>query len=344
MNTETHQDIQEALRRAERRADRLERALRVHRIALIISAVVLTGVLLLAAFGQRRHFARAIIVDGQTCCLVAAQKDVEAIRKQIIAAARGDFPGEAFIKEKWEDATEEVDDRPVLSVAEGIEALRDKVTVHVAAAAINVKGVNVAVLASEELAHRALDTLKSQYIGDESSKVISQTLEPEPSIGTVDKPPDEISTDIRQVVTQLRETRREPMPYVIKTGDYPEKIAGAHGIPVKELWELNPGLRGRTIHPGETIKVGIAVPAVTVVTITEVTRNETIEPPVKKRYSPAVKRGQTQVEAEGKPGKRTVTYRITRRNDKRVAKEILHEKIVEKPQPRKLLIGTGDAS
>ena len=343
MNTQSH-DIQEALRLAERRAERLEQALRVHRIALVIGAVVLTGVLLLAAFGQRRQVARGIRVDGETCCLVASQKDAEAVRKQIIDAAKGDLPGAAFIKEKWEDAAEEIDDRPVLSIAEAIECLKAKVTVHVAAAAIHVKGVNVAVLASEELAQSALDTLKSEYIGDESSKLISQTLEPEVSIGIVDKRPEHISTDIRQVVTQLRKTRREPTPYVIKTGDYPEKIAQAHDIPVKQLWALNPGLRGRTIHPGETIRVGTAVPAVTVVTVTEVTREETIEPPVKKRHSPAVKRGETRVEAEGKPGKRRGTYRITRRNDKRVAKELLHEEIIEKPQPRHLLIGTGDAS
>jgi LysM repeat protein len=342
MNTESD-DIQEALRLAERKSERLEYALRVHRIALAIGAIVLTGVLLLAAFGQRRQFARAIIVDGETCCLVGSQKDAEAVRKQIIADAKGDLPGEAFIKEKWEDATEEVDDRPVLSTGEAIKSLKDKVTVHVAAAAIQVKGTTVAALASGELAQRALDTLKSQYIGDEGSKVISQTLEPEVSIGTVDKRPDQISTDIREVVRQLRETRREPVPYVIKTGDYPEKIADAHDIAVKELWELNPGLKGRTIHPGETIKVGTAVPAVTVITVTEVTADEIIAPPVKKRHSPAVQRGQTRVETEGKPGKRRVTYRITKRNEKRVGKEIVQEEIVEKPQPKELLIGTGDS-
>jgi len=49
------------------------------------------------------------------------------------------------------------------------------------------------------------------------------------------------------------------------------------------------------------------------------------------------------VETEGKSGKRRVTYRITKRNEKRVGKEILQEEIVEKPQPKELLIGTGDS-
>ena len=41
----------------------------------------------------------------------------------------------------------------------------------------------------------------------------------------------------------------------MRAGDYPEKIAADHGMKVSELWALNPGLRGRTIHPGEVLKV-----------------------------------------------------------------------------------------
>ncbi len=342
MHTE-NEDSPEALRLARGKTERLEHAVRVYRVALGVCVALLLGVLLVNAFGQRRHFARAIVVDNEICCLVATQKDAETVRQRIVAAAKGKLPGEACIEQKWEDETWAVEERPVLSVAEAVEVLKDKVSVKVEAAAISVNGVNIATLASEDLAQKVLDTLKSEYIGDAAATVVSQKLTPEPSISTSGERPEDISTDIREVVAQLTQTRRQPEVYVVKTGDFPEKIAGAHNMRVAELYKANPGLKGRTIHPGEKLKVGVTVPAITVVTVLEVTSEETIEPPVSKQHSPALKRGERRVSSAGKPGRRKVTYRIKKHNDKQVTKEVLEEQIIEKPQPKRVLIGTGDA-
>ncbi len=338
-----HEDNSEVLQLALRKTERLEQAVRVYRIALGVCLALLVGVLLVNAFGQRRHFARAIVVDNEICCLVASETDAETVRQRIVAAAKGELPGEACIAQNWEDEAWAVDERPVLSVDEAVEVLKDKVSVKVEAAAINVKGVNIATLASEDLANKVLDTLKSQYIGDDAATVVSQKLTPEVSICTSGERPEDISTDIRKVVGQLTQARREPKVYIVKTGDFPEKIASAHNMSVAELYKGNPGLKGRTIHPGEKLKVGVTVPAITVVTVLEVTREETIEPPVDKQHSPALKRGERRVSSAGKPGRRKVTYRIKKHNDKQVTKEVLEEQVIEKPQPKRVLIGTGDA-
>jgi len=341
MGTQRDQS-EDALQLAERKIERLEHIVRIQRIGIGVCVGLVVVVLGFIALGHRKQYARAILVDDQICCLVATQREAEAVRKQIVAAAKGGLPGEAFIEGKWEDAPVPIDERPVLSVNEAVEALKGKVEVLVEAAAINVSGVNVAALASEDLAKKALDTLKSEYIGDDVSKVISQTIEPQANICTVAEPPEDISTDIRSVVQQLTRARREPKEYVVSAGDFPEKIAKAHGMSVKELYRGNPGLKGRTIHPGEKLQVGVAVPAIKVVTVFEVTREETVEAPVKKQYSPALKRGEQQVAAEGKAGRRKATYRITKHNETQVAKEVLNEETLEKAEPKRLLIGTGD--
>ncbi len=339
-----NRDIGEALHLAERKVLRLERSLFAHRLAVAGCVLVIVAIILIGALGQRRHFARALLLDDEIVCVVATQSEAEQVRQRLVAAGKGELAGEAFIKQKWEDAPYEVDERPVLTVDEAVALLQDKVTVYVSAAGIEVDGVEVAALATEELAQKALDTLKSEYISEGTSNMLSQKLEPEATIVTVSEEPSRISTDIRDVVKKLTEAHNRPAKYQVKPGDFPEKIATAHGISVADLYSLNPDMKNRTIHPGEKIDVGVPVPAITVVTTYEVTVDEVIAAPVEKRPSDALAKGEKRVSSNGKPGRRSVTYRVTKRNDKEVSREVVEEKSIAKPQPKILLVGTRKAA
>jgi len=324
-------DTETALSRTKRKIERLEHSLRIHRIGMEVCVLIIVGLLALIGFSKRQHYARAIMIDDEICCLVATQKDAEAVRQRIIAAAKSGLPHEAFIEQKWEDAAMLVDERPVLSVDEAVALLEDKVTVLVEAATINVNGQNVVAIASKELAEKALDTLKSRYIGPEGATAISQRFAEDISISTSAERPCDISTDIRDTVSKLTRAHREPKQYTIQPGDFPEAIAKKHGMRVNELYQLNPGLKGRTIYPGEKLKVGNMVPPITVVTVVEVTKEQTIEPPVKKDSSSSLPRGQERVTSAGKPG------------NKKISQKTIKETVIEEAEPKCVLIGTGDA-
>ncbi|MFO7948018.1 MAG: G5 domain-containing protein [Armatimonadota bacterium] len=318
--------------------------MRYHRVGLAVAVAVITALLLIMAFGKKERYARAIIVDDEIRCLVATQNDAEAVRKRLVKVDRNDLPGEVFIKEKWEDAAIPSDERPVLSVKEAVEKLKDDVTVQVEAVMITVEGNDVVAMASDELAKKALDALKSRYSGPEDGKIISQKLKEDVAIRSCSAAPDEISTDIRRTVQKLVEGTQKPVKYTVKRGDYPEKIALAHDMKVQALYEMNPGLKGRTLHPGETLTVGTKVPPITVVTVTEVTREKPIPPPVEEKESEALKKGEKRVAAEGQAGKKQVKVRLTLHNDKEVDEKVIEEQIIEEPTPKRILIGTGETN
>ncbi len=332
------------LRQAQRSIQRLESALRYHRLGLLVSVAVITALLLIMAFGKKERYARAIIVDDEIRCLVATQDDAEAVRKRLLKVDRDDLPGEVFIKQKWEDAAIPSDERPVLSVKEAVETLQGDVTVQVEASMITVEGNDVVAMGSNELAKKALDALKSRYSGPEDGKIISQELKEHVAIRSCSADPDKISTDIRQTVQKLVEGTQKPVKYAVKKGDYPEKIALAHDMKVSALYDMNPGLKGRTLHPGETLTVGTKVPPITVVTVTEVSREQPIPPPVEKKESASLKQGEERVAAEGQPGKKQVKLRLTLHNDKEVDQKVIEEQIIQKPRPKRILIGTRETS
>ena len=336
-------DPRDVRKLAERRLQRLEHIVRVQRIALAASAILLVIVLLASVFSQQQQFARAIIIDGELCCLVAGQKEAETVRQRIIAAARGDLPGEACIEQKWEDTAVAIEDRPVMSVSEAVQHLANRLTVKVEAARIVVDGNMVAALPSTDLAQKSLDTLKSKYLGDQEGTVVAQKLQPEPVICATGVRPEEISTDIRQVVQKLSGAQGGLRTYTVKAGDFPEKIAKSNNMTADEFHRLNPDLRSKTIHPGDKVNVGPAAPPITVITVLEITKEEPIQPPVDRQYSPSLKRGEQQVSSEGKPGVRKITYRITKHNDVQVNSETVAEQVINAGEPKQLLIGTGDA-
>jgi uncharacterized protein YabE (DUF348 family) len=67
---------------------------------------------------------------------------------------------------------------------------------------------------------------------------------------------------------------------------------------------------------------------------------ETIEPEVKEVEDPELELGKTVVEDEGTPGEELVTYKITKRNGAEIAREEVSAKVLKKPEPKIVRIGT----
>lgn len=74
------------------------------------------------------------------------------------------------------------------------------------------------------------------------------------------------------------------------------------------------------------------------VTVTK--EKESIEPPVKEIEDPELLQGKQVVEDEGKAGEEIVTYRVTRRNDKEVAREEISSKVLVEAEPKVVRVGT----
>ena len=68
-------DARDALRLAERRVRRLEHIVRVQRVAITATVMLLVVILLASVFSRQQQYARAIIIDGELGCLVAGQMD-----------------------------------------------------------------------------------------------------------------------------------------------------------------------------------------------------------------------------------------------------------------------------
>ena len=323
---------------------RLERAVSFYRnlsLALAVITIVLLAVLII---GRGQRFGRAIRIDDEPkpICLVNDERAAELVHDRLLSEARGDLPGDANIEEHWEDVSWPVEDNQVLSVAQALEALRPRVHVVVEAAIIEVDGVRGVVMPSQQAAEDVLDAVKAQYVKEGDTIVGQQVFLEDVKISPGQARVGDVTREIGEAVKKLSQAKREAQSYTVKTGDFPEKIASDHHMQIADLWDLNPGLRGRTIHPGEKLKVSAPHAGITVKTVKEVTREVTLDVEVEQIKSASVPRGETRVVPGGAPPRKLLREQHTYHNDKLVEKKVTSGQIIDPGTPRRILVGTGE--
>ena len=164
-------------------------------------------------------------------------------------------------------------------------------------------------------------------------------LRPAPMIRPCAVLPQRIISDPELAVRALLNARREDT-YRVQAGDYPERIAAAHEMSLDELWQLNPDLRGKGLHPDQEVKVLTSHGGLTVVTVKETVSTEEMPPPIAKQPTVTLPQGQKKIADPGKPGRKRVRWEVTMNNDREVSRRALSEEIIVEPAPQLVLIGT----
>lgn len=302
-------------------------------LSLLFFVVALVALLALRMGGCRGP-ARAILVNDETVCYVRDERAAEEVRRRIVSQALGDLTAEAGIEERWEVV------RPkTVSVDEAVELLTGLVHVQVEAVGIEVEGTVLVCVPTETQAEQALQLVKQHYTPQgerlleqpkfrQKVRLVPQTVRPQ-----------EVTRDVEKAAEKLIASGGERI-YTVKRGDNPSKIAQAFGMSVQELFRLNPGLRGRDLKVGETVKVSSDKPLLTVVTVRELKVRKPVPPPEQVVETDSLPRGEKRVVREGEPGEKVLTLRAVFENDKRVKAQTLDERVIKQPEARRVMVGT----
>ncbi|WP_410669525.1 transglycosylase family protein [Amycolatopsis sp. cmx-4-68] len=77
--------------------------------------------------------------------------------------------------------------------------------------------------------------------------------------------------------------------------------------------------------------------------VSTVTQKESIDPPEQRVDDPDLEKGKTKVEDPGTPGEKMVTYKVTQKNGKEVARESVSEQVITQPKPKIVHVGSKKA-
>lgn len=220
-------------------------------------------------------------------------------------------------------------DAEYLNDAELKTALAEKLFFSTNAVALVVDGQTRLVLEDRSQARSLLDRIKAPYQTPGSDVAFAENIRIEDVM--VDS--SEL-TRVDEALNQIKKGAREVETYRVKDGDTLWDIASLAGMSPEELIAANPGMNPDRISIGQKINLTAVKPVINVLAVSRQTATEQIAFNVEEKKDNKVYYGDVKVLQQGKPGKKSVTYQITRRNGVVVERKVLAEDVLEQPQTK----------
>ncbi len=224
---------------------------------------------------------------------------------------------------------------PVLSGDSLKLAISEAVTSRVKGTGVVVDGKTLLVMSSRKEAQQLLDELKAPYATPDGLTRFAEDIR---LVDTLVEKSSIVGLD--RALEMVKNGVQKKAGYRIKEGDTLWDIAASLGLSIDNLMALNPGLNPQRLRPGEMISLSRTEYLINVETVLTRVSTEVIEIPVEERKDPSLYLGERRVLAQGKTGKKEVTYQVTLRNGAEVDRKEIGEVVLDKPEPKIVATGT----
>ncbi len=204
----------------------------------------------------------------------------------------------------------------------------------------SVNGEEILCVASEEEAAAVFQGVTDYYsaksTGEVTNVAYGELVEYTPEVRN--KYTDVMSVD--EAVNYVVTGAKEPVVYVVQSGDNTWDIAMANGISEDELLAMNPGVEPKRLQIGQELNLYESHPFMTVSVTENVSSTEKIAYNTVYQSSDELYKGQTSVQTPGVYGSKEVTTQLVRQNGIVVASNVINEVVLSEPQDEIALKGT----
>ncbi len=307
--------------------------------ALLVLGLIVVNVFLARAVFARRT-ARAILIDSKKMCLVRSEADARKVYQQLLELKRGNFKGEVTFKQNWQHKAWPANGEEVLSCEEAVKLLAPKLNALADAWAIQINGRDVAYMKTQELTEAVKQGLMSKYVAAGDALALPQKI-PGWKVANVQVDPSKVSDQVGATVQALTQVKEQFRTYKVLRGQTKSGVCQKFHMTTDELYRLNPGLRGRMLQAGETIKVAGEGPAVVVITIKQEVRDVPYQLEPERVELSSRPRGEKEI-VPGKAGRKRITKEVIYDNDRpRPQARTQKAEIIEDAVPDRIIVGTG---
>ncbi|PWW31047.1 murein DD-endopeptidase MepM/ murein hydrolase activator NlpD [Cytobacillus oceanisediminis] len=328
------------------------------------AALTLAGGVSVLANDDKLMTVYYVYMDDQYIGTVSDKEVIENMVDTKIKELEGSYKGLqlslgsklSFIPEQVFESNSEVNN------SEAMNEIKDEIEIQAEAAALVIGGTTVAYVENSEQAEAALTKLKASYVPEKELKALEErkasASTPLPqlkenetrvldvrfneniSVSQTKVKPDMIIS-AEEAAKLLQKGTLEEKKYLVKAGDALSSIASAHNLDIKQLIELNSGLKGDSVlKVGQELNVTVLKPYVKVIVEKEVFKKEKISFEKEVIEDSSLPKGDTKVKQEGKNGVRAATYLISEENGQTIKKEVSEEKVLEEPVKHIVIKGT----
>lgn len=301
--------------------------------AIIGVAVYTIFVMFLVAVISAGNMMWGVYAGDRLISVVADAAEARTVISQLIdeSSARGE--NTALLEGVHLKKVRQAD--PVLSGSELKVALNKALMSKVKGTEVVVNGKTLLVMNSRREADQLLEELKAPYASQEGVVRFAEEVK---LVDTMVEKGKIIS--VVRALEIVKSGSKKTATYQIKSGDTLWDIAGSMGVTVEKLLAMNPGLNPSLLGLGDTLNLDRTENLINVETVLTRVSAEEIACPVEERKDSNLINGERRVLAQGKNGKREVTYQVVFRNGAEVERKEVSEVVLEQPQPKVIATGT----
>ncbi|MFZ5646849.1 MAG: peptidoglycan DD-metalloendopeptidase family protein [Bacillota bacterium] len=223
----------------------------------------------------------------------------------------------------------------VLTGGELRVALRDTITSRVKGTEVVVNGKPLIAMRSRAEADQLLNALKDAYAVPGGKTVFVEDIKLNDTMVEKIK-----VVSIEKALDIVKNGARKKATYQVKDGDTLWGIASRLGVPVDKLIAANPHISPDRLGLGDVISLEQVEPLINVETVVAKDVTEQYSAPVEEKKDSSLYLGERRVLAQGRTGKREVTYQITTRNGLETDRKVVKETVLEEAQPKVVATGT----
>ena len=315
-------------------AQRIGRALKYWALGLLAIALIV-----LIIINMFNHNAWAVYLNERFVGNMPINREVEtsSVHEEAVRLLSDSLGAEIRVNEQTRVSTVrarrgEITDTHIL-----IHELSNLFTYQIVASAIYVGGERVAILRNTQDAQHVANELMRPF---RTSYTVDATFEEGWQLREVLADQDELDVP-SEVIHLLERPVRDIIVHIIRDGDTQGRLAIEFGTTIERIGYLNNITADAILRVGNPLRIEVSRPRLTVVTIDEITITEEVPMDVETIQNPNLHVSVRNVQVEGRPGERSVTQRITRRNNIQVGSpEIVSSRILREPVTRVIEEGT----
>jgi hypothetical protein len=306
-------------------------------------AVLVISLAVLAIWSAASKNAIAVYLEDELIGHIAMSREIDetAIQFQAVTRLEASLGAQVRVDQQVSIQPVSVSNKNIQSFSDILDQISRGFTYKIAASAIYVDGGAVTILRTQNEANAVADRLFAPYRNEHT--VHAEFIDPwEYRTKLVDE--DDLGT-VEEALLRLDRKVRVMEDYVVQLGDTLGAIALRHNTTVDKICQDNPPLTPLTIiRPGEVYKLEKTKPFLSVRTVDEVPRIETIPMQTVEQENPMEHVNFQRVIEEGRDGEREILVRITRINGiQTMPEEIIGQpRIIINPIDRVVEVGTSE--
>lgn len=251
------------------------------------------------------------------------------------------YDSEILFEEKLSFEPVNVRDDSLITATALNRSIRSEASFLASAYSINIDGVKVGVVKSEEEAQAIFDQIKAPYISDisENSTLLEVEILENIEITNSHTSVDELGHK-EDLVNYLLTGGEETKIHTVEVGESYWTIAKIYDMPVDDLMLQNPGIDETQLKPGDPVTISLPTSIATVITTEEVKGTENIDYEIIVEKDGSMFEDEKKIKVEGKPGIANVLLHQTKHNGSLVEAKTISEEIVEEPVNQIVIQGT----